>query len=180
MGRLALTTPNTSSCLLLLSPSRPRRDPPARPSRRPSLPATRSILPRLVSASTLPSRSWLLPRRWFLPLLLVRRELAPSSFPPRSPRPRSPRLRSPRPRSLPPRRPRSQRPPRSLLPRRPRSLLPRSLLPRRLPRSPLPRRLPRSKYFKHHLTSHSSLSQGYHNTYISYTTLSDLRTNYVE
>merc|ERR1712231_27294 len=167
MGRLALTTPNTSSCLLLLSPSRPRRHPPARPSRRPSLPATRSMLPRLVSASTLPSRSWLLPRRWSLPLLLVRRELAPSNSPPRNPRPRSPRLKSPR-------------PPRSLLPRRPRSPLPRSLLPRRLPRSPLPRRLPRSKYFKHHLTSHSSLSQGYHNTYISYTTLSDLRTNYVE
>merc|ERR1712127_555361 len=148
MGRLALTTPNTSSCLLLLSPSRPRRHPPARPSRRPSLPATRSMLPRLVSASTLPSRSWLLPRRWLLPLLLVRRELAPSSSLPRSPRPRSPRLRSP--------------------------------LPRRLPRSPLPRRPPRSKYFKHHLISHSSLSQGYHNTYISYTTLSDLSTNYVE
>merc|ERR1712127_1071792 len=162
MGRLALTTPNTSSCLLLLSPSRPRRDPPARPSRRPSLPATRSMLPRLVSASTLPSRSWLLPRRWSLPLPLVRRELAPLSSPPRSPRPRSPR------------------PPRSLLPRRPRSPLPRSLRPRRLPRSLLPRRLPRSKYFKHHQTSHSSLSQGYHNTYISYTILSDLSTNYVE
>merc|ERR1712127_222836 len=147
MGRLALTTPNTSSCLLLLSPSRPRRDPPARPSRRPSLPATRLMLPRLVSASTLHSR------RWLLPLLLVRRELAPSSSLPRSPRPRSPRLRSPRPRSQPP---------------------------RRLPRSPLPRRPPRSKYFKHHLISHSSLSQGYHNTYISYTTLSDLSTNYVE
>merc|ERR1712231_17082 len=175
MGRLALTTPNTSSCLLLLSPSRPRRDPPARPSRRPSLPATRSMLPRLVSASTLPLRSWLLPRRWSLPLLLVRRELAPLSSPPRNPRPRSQRLRSPRPRSL-----RSQRPPRSLLPRRPRSPLPRSLLPRRLPRSPLPRRLPRSKYFKHHQTSHASLSQGYHNTYISYTILSDLSTNYVE
>merc|ERR1712127_801366 len=160
MGRLALTTPNTSSCLLLLSPSRTRRDPPARPSRRPSLPATRSMLPRLVSASTLPSRSW------FLPLLLVRRELAPLSSPPRSPRPRSPRLKSPRPRSL--------------LPRRPRSPLPRSLRPRRLPRSLLPRRLLRSKYFKHHQTSHSSLSQGYHNTYISYTILSDLSTNYVE
>merc|ERR1712127_43252 len=165
MGRLALTTPNTSSCLLLLSPSRPRRDPPARPSRRPSLPATRSMLPRLESVSTLPSRSWLLPRRWSLPLLLVRRELAPLSSPPRSPRPR---------------RPRSPRPPKSLLPRRPRSPLPRSLRPRRLPRSLLPRRLPRSKYFKHHQTSHSSLSQGYHNTYISYTILSDLSTNYVE
>merc|ERR1712127_190009 len=167
MGRLALTTPNTSSCLLLLSPSRTRRDPPARPSRRPSLPATRLMLPRLVSASTLPSRSWLLLRRWLLPLLLVRRELAPSSSLPRSPRPRSPRLRSPRPR-------------RSLPPRRPRSPRPRSLLPRRLPRSPLPRRLPRSKFFKHYLTSHSSLSQGYHNTYISHTTISDLSTNYVE
>merc|ERR1712217_22979 len=76
-------------------------------------------------------------------LLLARRELDPSSCPPRSPRPRSPRLprsprrslllRSPRrlPRSLLPRSPRLQRSPLLRSPRLPRSLLPKSLPPRR-------------------------------------------------
>merc|ERR1711971_137874 len=107
-------------------------------------------------------RKLVLPRRWCLLLLLARRELAPSSCPPRSPLPRSPRprrLRSPRlPRSPLPRRlpsPRLRRLPSLRLPRSP---LLRSPLPRRLPRSLLPRRRPRSKLFSYCFSSNHILS----------------------
>merc|ERR1712226_1473405 len=93
----------------------------------------------------------LLSRRWSLqrslsPLpLLAKKELAPSSFPPRSQRQRSlqpRRLRSLQPRRL---RPRSQLPRKLPSPRLPRSLQLRSQRPRkqlspRLPRRPPPRR----------------------------------------
>merc|ERR1711936_1549499 len=101
----------------------------------------RIALPARTSKPCLPLPSPPRPRRWWLPLLLARREQEASSCPPRSPRQRS----------LRPRRPRSPRLPRSPLPRRPRSRQrrqpsqrpPRSLQPRRqrsLPRRPPPRR----------------------------------------
>merc|ERR1712244_26381 len=115
-----------------------RRDPPGRPSLSTSAPTTRLMPPRPPLGSDWLSRRWLSLRLLLLLLPLERRELAPSSLPPKSPKLRSlPRLRSQQRRLL-----------RNLLPKRPlRSLLLRRLLPKSqqlrslLPRNLLPRRL---------------------------------------